>query len=221
MRPVFLTVPAIAAAVLFTGAACSATAAPAADQSAAPVTTATTAPASGSGGGAAPATRTTAATKTAGATTTTAGRRCRTTDLSATVTLQPEPTGGSTRRALVTLTNTSRHPCVVDGWASISLVNAADEVVPVRTAEVRQPGAPVRTTLRTGRTAWAGIKWTSCDKGDASCGAGNTLRFTAPASTGAGVAHLDGFPRPETSDITMKNLQIGSLQPSSEGVVAW
>jgi len=223
MRPVYLTVPAIAAAVLFTGAACSASVTPIAAHSPTPATTASTAPAAGGGTGTGtkPADKSTAGAKPAKRTTTAAPRTCHTADLSATATYQPERTGGSTRMALITLTNTSRHTCTVDGWASISLVNSANEVVAVKTTEVKQPGAPVRTALKPGRTAWAGIKWTLCDKGDVSCGVGNTLRFNLQASTGGNVAHLDGFPRPEASDITMKNLRIGSVQPSSEGVVAW
>ena len=49
-------------------------------------------------------------------------------NLSAVVTAQPERTSGDTGMAMVTLTNKSAHSCAIDGWASISLVNAADEV---------------------------------------------------------------------------------------------
>ena len=206
MRPAVLTVPAIAAAVLLT-AAC-ATDRPV---STTPVTSVTasqpSAPASGKAGGTGSGTTTVAA--------------CRTRDVSAVITAQPERTDGTTRMAMVTLTNTTKHACAVDGWVSISLVNAADEVVPVKTTRVDQPGAPVRTTLRPGTTAFAGLKWTACDKGDASCGAGNTLRFNLEASTDGDVAELEGFPNPAASDITMTKLQLGSLQPSRQGVVAW
>jgi hypothetical protein len=41
------------------------------------------------------------------------------------------------------------------------------------------------------------------------------------ASTDGDVAELEGFPDPAAGDITMKSLQIGSLQPSRQGVVAW
>ncbi|MFI5933214.1 hypothetical protein [Actinoplanes sp. NPDC051494] len=34
-------------------------------------------------------------------------------------------------------------------------------------------------------------------------------------------AELEGFPAPEKSTITMASLQIGSLQPIRQGVVAW
>jgi hypothetical protein len=52
-------------------------------------------------------------------------------------------------------------------------------------------------------------------------GAGNPLRFNLQASTDGDVAELEGFPNPAAGDITMKSLQIGSLQPIRQGVVAW
>lgn len=257
MRPVLLTVPVIAVAVLFSAAACGA------DQAAKPAGTLqqSASAAGGSGGGSGTSTAD-AGTGTAGGTGAGSGTSgsagsgksggtgsgssggsgsgksggagsgasgsgskssvavCRTGDLSAVVTFQPDD-NGSTHRGLVTLTNKTKNTCAVDGWAAISLVNAADEVVPVKTTRVNQPGKPVKTTLKPGTTAWAGIKWTACDKGDSSCGAGNTLRFNLEASTDGDVAELEGFPNPEASDITMKSLQIGSLQPIRQGAVAW
>lgn len=41
------------------------------------------------------------------------------------------------------------------------------------------------------------------------------------ASTDGDVATLEDFPDPAAGAITMKNLLIGSLQPSRQGVVAW
>ncbi len=104
---------------------------------------------------------------------------------------------------------------------AISLVNAADEVVNVPTKKVNEPGPAEAFTVKPGTSAFAGIKWTTCDKGDSSCGVGNTLRYNLEASTDGPVATLEGFPAAESSGITMKSLQIGTLQPSNQGVVAW
>jgi hypothetical protein len=246
MRPVLLTVPAIAAAVLLAGAACSADKPVPATPTSAGVSQ-QSAPAGGSAGGSGTSTSGTGNSGAGGSGATGSGTSgsgagasgsggkgagtgtksgaaaaaCRTGDVGAVVTFQPDRTNGLTHMGLVTLTNKTKNTCTVDGWAAISLVNAADEVVPVKASRVNQPGAPVRTTLKPGLTAWAGIKWTACDKGDESCGVGNTLRFNLQASTDGDVARLEGFPNPAASDITMKNLQIGSLQPSRQGVVAW
>ncbi|UQU66546.1 DUF4232 domain-containing protein [Couchioplanes caeruleus] len=223
MRPMLLAVPAIAAAAVFLGA-CDA---PSTATSAPATTTSTSSAPAGAGAGSTTTTGTTTSnsktgdTKTTSTRTTTAAPVCRTRDLTAVVTWQPQGDTTQTHRGLVTLSNKKKNSCTVEGWAAISLVNAADEVVPVKSSQVNQPGKPVKITLRPGGSAWAGIKWTACDKGDSSCGAGNTLRFNLEASTDGDVAHLEGFPNPEDSDITMKRLQIGSLQPSNQGVVAW
>ncbi|MFG1606530.1 DUF4232 domain-containing protein [Actinoplanes sp. NPDC049265] len=145
---------------------------------------------------------------------------CRNDDLAATVTLQPARADGA-MRGLVAVVNTGKQSCKLEGRAAITLVNAADEAVDVPTREVDEPGAAVRITLRPGTSAFEGIKWTTCDKGDETCGVGNTLRFNVQASTDGPPARLDGFPAPEKSAITMKSLQVGTLQPLTQGVVAW
>lgn len=149
----------------------------------------------------------------------TEAKGCRNDDLDVTVTLQPERDKAS--RGLVAVTNTGDAPCALEGRAIISLSNAAGETVDVPTEEVDQPGEPVAITLRPGRSAFQGIKWTPCDKGSSTCPAGNGLRFNVQASTDGPPADLDGFPAPEKTDITMKSLQLGTLQPLTQGVVAW
>ncbi|BFU46059.1 DUF4232 domain-containing protein [Krasilnikovia sp. MM14-A1004] len=146
---------------------------------------------------------------------------CRSKDVKVDVNYQPHSDGETTRKALVALTNSSGRTCKVDGRVAISLVNAADEVVDVPVKEVDEPGEAVPITLKPGRTAFEGIKWTVCDKSDSDCGVGNTLRYNLEASTDGPVANLIGFPAPEKSNITMKSLSIGTLQPSTQGVVVW
>jgi hypothetical protein len=109
----------------------------------------------------------------------------------------------------------------VDGRAAISLTNAADEVVAVPVKNVAQPGAAARITLKPGRAAFEGIKWTACDKADPSCGVGNGFRFNLEATTDGPLVKLIAFPPAEASNVTMKSLSIGTLQPSTQGVVAW
>jgi hypothetical protein len=146
---------------------------------------------------------------------------CRTADLTTTVIGQPDRTRGTVRMAMMRLTNASQRTCRLEGWASVTLVNPANEAVPVPTRNVNEPGAPVRTDLQPGAAAWAGIKWNACDKSDDTCGVGNSLRFNLEASTDGASAELESFPAAERVGITMKSLQIGSLQPIRQGVVAW
>ncbi|WP_433794762.1 DUF4232 domain-containing protein [Actinoplanes sp. CA-252034] len=146
--------------------------------------------------------------------------KCTTKDVAVTITAQP---GDDPRvqRGLVAVTNTAKQSCTVRGWLTITLVNAADQPVDVPTETVEEPGPDVDVTLKPGTTAFAGIKWTACDKSDAACNVGNTIRFNLTKAATGPAAKLDGFPAAEKSGITMKSLQIGSLQPATQGVVAW
>ncbi|GLY02347.1 DUF4232 domain-containing protein [Actinoplanes sp. NBRC 101535] len=144
---------------------------------------------------------------------------CETGALAATITLQPDG-DGDTRMGLVTLTNESGTECGIDGWATVSLTNPANEVVDVPAENVDQPGASVAAVLKSGNSAYQGIKWTICEKGDAGCGAGNGLSVSLGGGTGK-PAELEGFPAPEKNGITMASLKIGTIQPSRQGVVAW
>jgi hypothetical protein len=145
---------------------------------------------------------------------------CRNDGLEVTVTLQPDR-GDGAARGLVAATNTGKRPCRVEGRVTIWLTNAAAEVVDVPAKAVNEPGAAVAITLRPGRSAFQGIKWVPCDKGDDTCPTGNGLGFSVNGSSGGPDAKLSEFPRPESSGITMKSLRIGTLQPVTQGVVAW
>jgi hypothetical protein len=165
--------------------------------------------------------RSTAPTKSAAATGSGQVAPCGAADIKPTVIGQAQRTSGATRMAIVQLTNASAHPCRLEGWASVTLVDAAGQLVQVPTVKVAQPGAPVPVDLPPGTSASAGIKWTACDKASADCPTGNGLQVGLPKSTSTRDAELSEFPAAEKSDITMKSLQLGSIQPSHQGVVAW
>ncbi|GIF38666.1 DUF4232 domain-containing protein [Actinoplanes xinjiangensis] len=145
---------------------------------------------------------------------------CGTQDVAVTITAQP---GGDTtvRRGLVAVTNTAKSACTLRGWLFVTLVNAANEPVGPPAETVEEPGPAQDIEIRPGTTAFAGLKWTACDKADSACHVGNTIRYSLTKSTDGPAAKLDGFPAPEKSGITMKSLLIGSLQPATQGVVAW
>jgi uncharacterized protein DUF4232 len=145
---------------------------------------------------------------------------CENNHLQVTVTRQPDR-GDGAARGLVAVTNTGKRACGVEGRAMIWLTNAAGEVVNVPAKQVNEPGEAVAITLRPGRSAFQGIKWVPCDKGNETCPTGNGLGFSVNGTTGGPGAKLSDFPRPESSSITMKSLRIGTLQPATQGVVAW
>ncbi|MFF5176286.1 DUF4232 domain-containing protein [Micromonospora sp. NPDC000089] len=145
---------------------------------------------------------------------------CSPDQIQASLSLQP-PRDGDTRtaRAMLVLTNASHSPCRIKGWADLALTNARGDRVPLNATRVDQPGPTTPTALAAGASAFAGVKWTTCDKN--SCPAGNTILVTVPGGTKATPARLTGFPAPEKSGITMTSVQIGTIQPSNQGVVAW
>ena len=146
---------------------------------------------------------------------------CLNNDVTVNVTFQPQASAGKHRSGLVTVTNSSDHSCKVRGHFAIAPINPANETIDVPQELVNQPGRPVTVNLKPGTSAFAGIKWTVCDKADSGCRVGNSMRYNLQSSGHGEVAELEGFPRPEKNDITMSSIQIGTLQPSRQGVVAW
>ncbi|MFG2071177.1 DUF4232 domain-containing protein [Nonomuraea maritima] len=146
---------------------------------------------------------------------------CTAGDIEATLTEQPQRREGDTRMALLHLKNVSGHVCHVDGSPVIALVNAADETVDVPTKDVPQPGDALPIDLNPDGGAFAGIKWTICGKDSSDCPTGNTIKVGLEKGGPLVPATLEGFPDPERSGITVKSLQVGTIQPSNQGVVAW
>ena len=148
--------------------------------------------------------------------------QCRDSDVEITITAQSEnPTAVGAQKGLVTLANRSSTSCRVDGRVFVSLYNAADERVQVPTTSVNEPGESVDILLRPGTGAFQGVKWEACERDDSDCPTGNTLRGSLDSSSQGVVAEQENFPDPSRSLITMKSLKIGTLQPSTQGVVAW
>jgi hypothetical protein len=146
---------------------------------------------------------------------------CASGDIKADLIEQPQRLTATSDMAILLLTNVSARRCRLNGWATVTLGNAHGDRVPVPTQKVEQPGAPTVADVPPGGSAAAGIKWTLCDKSAEDCGVGNSLFVSLPDDSASVPANLAGFPNPEKSNITMKSLQIGSIQPSSQGVVAW
>ncbi|GAA3928912.1 serine/threonine protein kinase [Actinoplanes auranticolor] len=149
-------------------------------------------------------------------------RLCRDGDLEISVTAQSDnPTAVGAQRGLVSIANNSDAACRVDGRVFVGLYNAADERVQLPTTAVDEPGESVDILLRPGTGAFQGIKWEACDRADSDCPTGNTLRGSLTSSKRGVVMAQENFPDPARSLITMKSLKLGTIQPSTQGVVAW
>lgn len=125
--------------------------------------------------------------------------------------------------ALLAITNASTSACQITGWPKLGLLSADGRAITVPVQEVAQPGPATPSDLDPGETAFAGVKWTICDKATANCAVATTLTV-APEGGGAPVAAtvigLEGGGQAVT-ELPVGGLIVGTIQPLSQGVVAW
>jgi hypothetical protein len=141
--------------------------------------------------------------------------RCHTADLKADVQLQKD---GS---AMTIVTNKVSRTCTVNGYLNYRGLLADNSAVAVPTKHEAHPGAPVHVTLKPGTSAFSGLKWTSCDKADASCKVLAGVQVTPPEETThltATVIGTDGKTVLQLA-VSAAGFTAGSLQPASQGVV--
>ncbi|MEU9047140.1 MULTISPECIES: DUF4232 domain-containing protein [unclassified Kitasatospora] len=144
-----------------------------------------------------------------------AGARCKADELEATVQLQD---AGS---AMLILTNKGSRSCTLfgyPGYGGLRPDNSADTIAVKREAH---PGPPTAATLKPKTSAFAGLKWNSCDKADPTCHVVAGLQLTPPDETKpltTEVIGLDGKPVVQLL-VSAAGLTTGSLQPSNQGVV--
>jgi len=160
---------------------------------------------------------TTVTTAAAPAEATTDKAACAATDFKAELTAQ----GRSI--ALLALTNNGTKECSVRGWAKFSFLAADNSSVAVRVGNVDQPGPGTKIVLKPGQSAFAGFKWASCDKGDESCHVVTTVQVTPPGTGTPLVADFIGFNggNEKVNELALSSAQVGTLQPATQGVVAW
>ncbi|WJK43576.1 DUF4232 domain-containing protein [Solwaraspora sp. WMMA2056] len=141
---------------------------------------------------------------------------CASADLSVDVTIQ------DAGLALLALTNSSSAPCQVDGWVTLAFERADRSPVEVDQEQVEQPGPPLATDLDPGESAFAGVKWATCDPALTDCAVVTTVRVGAPGDSATVVARVIGIDGNESvGELPVADVQIGSIQPSTQGVVAW
>ncbi|MFI9363450.1 DUF4232 domain-containing protein [Kitasatospora sp. NPDC053057] len=143
------------------------------------------------------------------------GTRCKADELAVTVQLQD---AGS---AMVLLTAKDGRTCTLFGYPGYGGLRADNSVDPLTAKREPYPGAPTAITLKPNTTAFAGLKWNSCDKADPSCHVITGLQLTPPDETKpvtTQVIGLDGQPVTQLL-VSAQGLTTGSLQPSNQGVV--
>ncbi|RJQ80990.1 DUF4232 domain-containing protein [Pseudonocardiaceae bacterium YIM PH 21723] len=142
---------------------------------------------------------------------------CTIDHLRADLQIQPQ----NTDRALLALTNTGSETCSVQGWANL-VFNAADgKPAAINVQKVEQPGKGDTITLQSARTAFAGVKWTTCDKGADNCFVITGIALAAPTGNSSIPAGFKGLDGSQVTQLPINAVQIGTLQPATQGVVAW
>lgn len=124
---------------------------------------------------------------------------------------------------LLALTNTTKRSVTVHGWPTLSFYNAADETVAVPVRKVDVPGAGPSITVGPGETAFAGVRWTVGDKANPKTFVATTLLVAPPGGTGPAVVNVIGEDGQNAADaeFDLTSAEIGTLQPSSQGVLVF
>ncbi|GAB7036358.1 MULTISPECIES: DUF4232 domain-containing protein [Catenuloplanes] len=125
--------------------------------------------------------------------------------------------------ALLAITNASDGPCTLDGRPTLGLRAADGSALTVPVEEVEQPGPATATALDPGETAFAGFKWTICDLGASGCAVATTLTVSPPGGgtpVNATITGVEGGDQ-AVERLPVSGLQVGTIQPSTQGVVAW
>lgn len=124
---------------------------------------------------------------------------------------------------LLTLTNVSKNNVTIKGWPSLVFLNAANEAVAVPVKQVNVPGAASSITVPPGRTAFAGVKWAVGDKADPKTFVATSVQLTPPNASGrinTKIVGTDGRSGGYV-EFDMTSVQVGTLQPSSQGVLVF
>jgi hypothetical protein len=123
--------------------------------------------------------------------------------------------------ALLALTNNGGQSVTIQGWPTLKFLGANNAPLAVPERKVEQPGAGPSITLVPGRTAFAGVKWVSGDKGDASTLVATSVSLTAPGHTTPVKVNLIGLDGKSGGylELALKSVEVGTMQPSSQGVV--
>jgi hypothetical protein len=124
---------------------------------------------------------------------------------------------------LLAVTNSSKTKETINGWPTLSYLNAADEPLSVPVKNVKIPGAAMPITLAPGQTAFAGVKWTDGDKGSTSTFVATTLKVTPPGASAPVVANVIGTDGKKQGyyEFDITSVQVGTLQPSTQGVLVF
>ncbi|KAA5829179.1 DUF4232 domain-containing protein [Saccharopolyspora hirsuta] len=143
---------------------------------------------------------------------------CTAEDVDVTLTVQPDRPGV----LLLTAVNRSQQACTVDGWAGLVPLDMSNSEIEVPTQQVEIPGAPTSTRIEPGKTAFAGVKLELGGKDDPDARVATGFKASMPGTDTTTNARIS-FDQSagEYAEFPVKSIQIGSFQPSAQGVTVF
>ena len=141
---------------------------------------------------------------------------CTAGDLKADLEHQPEVTGTIFSSWMLMVTNTSSGRCHLYGYPSFGMKDGSGALLAgSKTTYTPYPGAAVSIDLAPGGTAFAGVKWSSCQAADLVGG----LVMTPPGQYSHTTVKITGPKSVWLWKICAPGITAGTFQPSHEGVV--
>jgi hypothetical protein len=141
---------------------------------------------------------------------------CTAGDLKADLEHQPEVTGTIFSSWMLMVTNTSSGRCHLYGYPSFGTEDGSGALMAdSKTTYTPYPGAAVSIDLAPGGTAFAGVKWSSCQAADLVGG----LVMTPPGQYSHTTVNITGPNSVSLWKICAPGITAGTFQPSHEGVV--
>ncbi|MGC0313666.1 DUF4232 domain-containing protein [Kitasatospora acidiphila] len=146
-----------------------------------------------------------------------AASRCRTDELKAYI--QLEPPIGKLSSGLLKLSNVGKRSCEVTGYAGLGGLLADNSQLSLNTTRVPLPFPPTAdnsTIIKPGDNAFAGLKWSPCDKADTTCHVLAGLVVTPPDQTTQLTADVTGLDNKPVEQLTVSatGITVGTLQPT-------
>lgn len=124
---------------------------------------------------------------------------------------------------LLAVTNAAQRSVAAKGWPTLRFYDAADELLAVPVRKVDVPGAGPKIAIGPGETAFAGVRWTVGAKADPKTFVATTVRLTPPGGSQPVTVRVIGIDGQVADDVEfdLTAAEIGTLQPSSQGVLVF
>lgn len=146
---------------------------------------------------------------------------CAGSDFAVEMDVQPSQAG----TFLVVVTNNSGKTCTLTGWLDLAGQDASGEAHELNVNKVAEPGPPTEVALAPGAAAFAGMQVEPGDKADVNTSVVTGFEATLPGVNGPAasttIVPADGLSWEQEPDptIPVKSVQLGTLQPTRDGVL--